>query len=457
MCYDLPMRRFLPSLYPYCFVYLLSLFLLGGCGSPASSAQSTDTGPCPHPGKIQANSTNLPSATGDWLLFRGDVQRTGAAMSGATILRPAWTYCTGGAVFASPVAQAGIAYIASTDRTVAAIDIQHGRVLWQFQTGAPVYSTPLLNQTFLYVGTVAGTLYALDTRTGHIRWQVQMQPDGANIWSSPVLAQGLLIFGVASSLNEQPKISGQIVALDATTGQQRWKTYTLPNAAPGGGVWSSPAIDPVRQIVYAGTGDPDDGVQALRLTDGHLLWHWRSVLQDVSDTDIGSGPLLYHDKEGHERVVAGGKDGWLYSLAGDTGRVVWKTRIDAQIFGSPALSNGSIYAVGTGSGQTTCRALDAETGRQRWQFSIPQKGYSSPVVADQVLYLGTGNGFGSGAGNLDVLATTNGQLLQQIHLHTTASSSPTVLANWVLLGTNNGNVNAFVRQGEVHPQEEGGV
>jgi outer membrane protein assembly factor BamB len=198
--------------------------------------------------------------------------------------------------------------------------------------------------------------------------------------------------------------------------------------------------------VYVGTGDPDDGVQALRLKDGQLLWHWRSVVRDVSDTDVGAGPLLYRDKKGAGRVVVGGKDGWLYSLEATTGREVWKTRLDEQVFGSPAVMNGQLYAVGVASGQTILKALDAEDGREIWQRKIGQKGYSSPVVAGKIVYLGIGNGFGAGNGGIEVLNTSNGQLVQQVNLQTTASSSPTVLANWVLLGTNNGNVNAFVRQ-----------
>jgi outer membrane protein assembly factor BamB len=432
------MRKYLLYLWLFCF--------LVSCSSTTTSKVDAND-QCAATGKVQLgkDAANWPVATGNWSMFRGNLSHTGLAMNGASKLKPAWTYCTGGPVFASPIIEAGIAYIASTDRTVAALEIQHGRLLWQFQTDTAVYSTPLIDHEILYVAALSGTFYALDKISGRLIWQTKIGPAGANLWSSPTIANGLIIFGVASSLNERPKVPGQVVALDARTGQLRWRTYTQVGGAPGAGVWSSPVVDLRQRIVYVGTGDPDDGVQAFRLADGHLLWHWRSVMNDISDTDVGAGPLLYNDKEGRERIVVGGKDGFLYSLDASIGQLVWKTPVDEQIYASPALENGKLYTVGVAGGRSTCLALDVETGRQLWKFVTNQKGYSSPVVSGNVLYLGIGNGFGPGNGGIDVLDARNGQLLQQLSMQTTASSSPAVLANWVLLGTNNGNVNAFVR------------
>jgi polyvinyl alcohol dehydrogenase (cytochrome) len=61
-----------------------------------------------------------------------------------------------------------------------------------------------------------------------------------------------------------------VVALDAATGTQVWKTWTIAEipkivskkspgisrwAPAGGGIWSTPTIDPKRRALYVGTGD----------------------------------------------------------------------------------------------------------------------------------------------------------------------------------------------------------
>ncbi len=431
---------------------LLCLVLLTACGGDNPLAGKGTGAPddhCAPVGKIVVGQdrAHLPSADGDWTMFRGDPQHIARAVGSASTLKPAWSYCTGAAVFSSPVVHNGVIYIASTDTTVTALSIQQPRVLWRFRADSPIYSTPAISNDILYIGSLNGTFYALNIHSGRVSWQKRIETNGARIWSSPVVAMGVVIFGVASTLQEQPKVPGQVFALDASTGQERWHIYTEAHAAPGSGIWSSPAVNASQQAVYVGTGDPDDGVQAFHLQDGRLLWHWRSVKKDVGDTDVGAGPLLFTNAQGAEYVVVGGKDGNLYSLDASTRKVLWQKRIGAQIYSSPVYAQSVLYAIGVDGKSATCWALDAETGQARWQFHIPVMGYSSPVIAGQTLYVPTGNGFGPGAGGIYTLNAVNGQVLQYNDLHNTASSSPAVLASWLFLGMNNGKLEAFTRDG----------
>jgi polyvinyl alcohol dehydrogenase (cytochrome) len=268
--------------------------------------------------------SQVPAVQGDWPIFRGDITRSGSATSsGGSKLTLAWSYCTGAPVSASPVVHNGIVYIGSLANTLTALDIRTGKKVWQIQASDAFFSTPVIDNGIVYAASL-NELYAIDAKSGRVYWHDPVETAGGKFWSSPVALQGLLIIGLASNLSEQPKVAGRILALDAKTGKVRWRTYTLANGASGGGVWSSPAIDEARGVVYVATGDPDDGVQALSLHDGHILWHWRSVTKDVSDTDIGAGPLLYKDRTSKLRVVVGGKDGTIYSLDAVSGQVVWR-------------------------------------------------------------------------------------------------------------------------------------
>jgi len=96
---------------------------------------------------------------------------------------------------------------------------------------------------------------------------------------------------------------GIVVALDAATGRQIWKTYTIPGAPgprktstgvsflgpSGASVWGTLALDPKRRAVYLTTGnafsEPDvgrsDAVMAMHMDTGKILW-----VQQVEPGDI---------------------------------------------------------------------------------------------------------------------------------------------------------------------------
>ncbi len=380
-------------------------------------------------------------------MFRANNRRDGASTTGSGgKLTLAWSYCTGGSVFSSPVVHAGVVYVASNNGTLTALTVRDGKHLWQMRTQSTFYSTPVIEQDTVFAGTLNGTFYALDSQSGSVRWQATIKPSGVRIWSSPIVAHGLVLFGTASELNEKPMLPGQVLALDAATGQVRWQHWIEPDGAPGGGVWSSPAVDEETGSVYVATGDPDDGVQALSLQDGHQLWHWRSVEHDIADTDIGSGPTLYHDSQGLLRVAVGGKDGTVYSLNAQTGALLWHTSVGDQIYSSPAFADASLYVVGVRGRNAISWALSGDNGTPRWQHTISTIVYASPAIAPGTLYIPIGNGFGVADGGIEIVDTANGQLKYYLDLHSTTSSSPALLLSWLFIGSHNGNLYVFIRE-----------
>ena len=114
----------------------------------------------------------------------------------------------------------------------------------------------------------APTSTALDAATGALIWKVDVEsfPVG-RVSGSPTLHAGRLYVPVASGEEgagasptyECCRFRGSIVALDAATGQEIWKTYLIPDEpkqtkknavgtqlwGPSGvPVWSSPVVDP---------------------------------------------------------------------------------------------------------------------------------------------------------------------------------------------------------------------
>ncbi len=133
------------------------------------------------------------------------------------------------------------------------------------------------------------------------------------------------------------------------------------------------------------------------------------------------------------RIYFGSKDGNLYCLDQETGKEIWKYKTNGAVYASPALENGVLFA---GSHDGHFYALNADDGKLVWDFETDGERYfsakglhgrkpadslfvddwdfflSSPVLANEMVYFGTGSGFfyalDQATGNLNWKFRTNG-------------------------------------------------
>ena len=133
----------------------------------------------------------------------------------------------------------------------------------------------------------------------------------ARITGAPTLYQRRLYVPVSSGeegISENPlypccTFRGSVVALDADTGKQAWKSYTISAEAKptkknsagtqmwapaGAAIWNSPTIDVKRKALYVGTGDSytepaaktSDAIIAFDLNKGDMLWSFQDIKND---------------------------------------------------------------------------------------------------------------------------------------------------------------------------------
>jgi outer membrane protein assembly factor BamB len=102
------------------------------------------------------------------------------------------------------------------------------------------------------------------------------------------------------------------------------------------------------------TSDAADGVYALDLASGDVLWHAKT------DNDANGAAIA------GDRVVVTADDGTVRALALSTGRELWKASQSAQVYTHPLLM-GDEVVVGDESG--VVRALDLKTGGLKWRFA----------------------------------------------------------------------------------------
>ena len=269
-------------------------------------------------------------------------------------------------------------FVGSQSGTVYALSKESGCVYWFFKAAAAVRGAVTIAQNTAFFGDLAGNVYALGATTGVERWRIKADAHPlARVVGSVVFHNGRLYVPVASaeetagapSTYECCKFRGSVGAYDAATGKQIWKTYTITEepkptkknaigtqlyGPSGGGVWSSPAIDPLKNVVYATTGDNysapasnmSDSFLALDRDSGKILWSRQMTAGDAWNTacrlpdktncpdmaapdfDFSSPPILVSLGNGKRALVAGQKSGMLHAVdPDDGGKILWQQRL----------------------------------------------------------------------------------------------------------------------------------
>ncbi len=201
----------------------------------------------------------------------------------------------------------GRVFVGSASGTVYSLDAASGCIRWHFQAASWVRSGISIGRiganNLAFFGDGIATVYAVDAATGKLRWKTKVDDyPVARLTGSPTLHNGRLYVPVASGEEgsgaspdyECCRFRGSVVALDAATGKQIWKTYTIDAPKPtkknkvgtqlwgpsGAPVWTAPAIDTKRNALYVTTGDnysepasrTSDAFIAMDLDSGKILW-----------------------------------------------------------------------------------------------------------------------------------------------------------------------------------------
>lgn len=192
----------------------------------------------------------------------------------------------------------------------------------------------------------------------------------------------------------------------------------------GGGIWTTPAIDPKRNIVYFTTGNPwpdfdgssrpgdnlfTDCVVALDATTGEIKWYFQESAHDVSDLDAASPPVLLTtiDDAGRsvEAVAEVGKTGAFYLLDRGTGALIRKTR-NVAVFeshgGAKGWEGGSEWSAMSYDPSAQYAIVTTE------QHLKPETGTSAPSERRSVT-----KEWSSGYGSVSAIMPASGQIAWQ--------------------------------------------
>ena len=215
---------------------------------------------------------------------------------------------------------------------------------------------------------IATYVHLVDAATGKLLWKKQVGFwDLSNTTGTPLVHGDRVYVPISASeinLGGEDKhlcckTHGAFTALDVRNGRTVWTYHTMPEARPirdrgdgqmmwgpsGAPIWTSPALDLKRGLIYVGTGEATsapawettDSVLAIDMKTGKLRWKFQATKDDIFLTSCMRRPEgLNCPREGRLLDHDFGSSMLLGEIAGWTGRAVRRPEVR--------------HAVGTGSG-----------------------------------------------------------------------------------------------------------
>jgi len=393
----------------------------------------------------------VPSNAENWPQFRGPTAQglssdPNPPLTWSAINNVAWKTEIPGESWSSPVVWGDQVLLTTATESgeschVLALDRRTGAVQWDREVfrqqprrkeARNTYATPTpaTDGERVYACFGDGSFVALSL-TGAVVWTNRSYPfySQHGLGTAPILQDGLLIMARdGSSDGDDKKLGWQtpwdqsyVVALDAKTGRERWKTSRglsrISHGAPC--IWDNEGHP---QVV----SEAGDVVQGFDLKNGERLWTSEVIGEGkVPSAVIGEGMVFtsggWGGKETIKAFRLGGRgdlkesnlvweqkkgmpklssmvfvkphlfaitDGGVATcLRGDSGQIVWQERVGGNFAASPVAAAGRIYCVGD-SGETTVIAAGPEF-KVLARNPLEERVQASPAISQGQIFIRT--------------------------------------------------------------------
>lgn len=364
-----------------------ALVALVGCAAienGTATAQSAE----PELQPIIVSNAELENPPADsWLMWRGNHKSWGYSaldqINRETIsdIALAWSVVMDpGSSQPTPLVHDGVLYLPNSKDHITAHDATTGDLIWSYRherTGEVWGSGDITRNIAIYNGKIyhaAGDarLVALDAKTGELIWDTPTgDPEITTHSSGPIVANGRVFSGRVCRY--APPARCNVMAHDAETGEQLWKTDVIPSPGePGdeswngipfeerahGSTWLPGSYDAELDTLYWPTSGPAPSPEAMRdnipadmrftnstlaldPATGEIKWDVQHLPRDNWDTDHTYERILVDVEvrpdadsvwkvnpnlpEGTKKLITGipGKTGIVWTMDRETGEFYW--------------------------------------------------------------------------------------------------------------------------------------
>lgn len=317
----------------------------------------------------------------EWVMYGGDYANTRYSTlnqinaGNVNKLKVAWIRSLGTLETqeSTPIVVGDTMYVSTSTgpRYVFALNAKDGMIKWKYEPELPndfmaTVCCGLDNRGVAYangkifVTRLDAKLVALDAATGKELWgaTVMDYKKGHAITSPPLIVKDLVVTGFAGG---EYGVRGALQAYRQDTGEQVWKTYTIPGPGEpgfeswkddswktgGGSTWYVGSYDPKLNLVYWSTSNAGPWGGHTRGNDssdigaytnlhtasqlafdgdtGKIVWHYQMTPADVWDYDGVNEAVLADLSMGGQRVPAlmrADRNGFFYVLNREDGKLL---------------------------------------------------------------------------------------------------------------------------------------
>lgn len=159
---------------------------------------------------------------------------------------------------------------------------------------------------------------------------------------------------------------------------------------------------------------------------------WKHTIEDAEDAKAVAMPAVGAD------MVYVPLGPIMYALDRRSGALRWQQEVGAEIYSSPALTDGTLYF---GSRDGNLWALDAESGSVQWRYPMGGAVDCAPVIVEGVAY------FGSDGNRLVALDLGTREALWQFETGGDIKATPLVYRDVVIVGSQDRHIYCLNFQG----------
>jgi outer membrane protein assembly factor BamB len=293
-------------------------------------------------------------------------------------------------------------------------------LLWKYTTtflqGSIVQ--PLMDGETLYLAA-GNDVYAINIQTGETKWRFTL-PVGVSVRVTPLLHKDNILV---------PASDGNIYVLDKMGKQVR-----LINVQAGGAVCASPIVvgnflvfPCLDNTLYAVDPETTD-------VNKMLKWKFRAGDDIPRSAAYGKGLIFFESADIN-----------LYALS-EKGELKWKVALpSSQVSSSPVLGDRYLYA----AAGNTVLFVNPLTGREVRRVNLPDLITATPLLVDNILYVGCKDG------KLYAIDALKGKPIEgytPYNAGISITTSPMLYGDYIYFGTANGLLVAIDKKGKLRWQ-----
>ena len=299
---------------------------------------------------------------------------------GITYPKIKWAFKTQGPVRASSVISDGSIYFGSTDGFLYALNKEDGSLLWKLQTRGAITASPAVAGTSVFIVSRDHYLYSINKYSGKLNWKFktgQELPAAYGGWdyfmATPLVKENHVLLGAGD---------GCVYFLNVNDGKLVWKFKTK------GRIRATPLID--KQVVYQPSND--GFLYALNLQNGKLLWKFATKGVGYNSKDFGFDRISIFAQPviKNNLLILASRDGNVYAIDIKSRHEKWTFNYGTTWAMGIAVSE-DILLVNWSTNNFTC-AIDLYTGKERWKFECGAHNYTTPLIIDSTMYIGSADG-----------------------------------------------------------------